>query len=187
MKKYTKAEVARKLNVSRQTVYNLIKRDILIPDENGLIAIDHFPADGEKCQDENVEFTECKDKDTIEAFPGLTERKDEELPIELQKFHEVAVRSPRLKDKYIACLEEHLTTQYRYITNLEKQIKELLYRLEQSQKSAITASSDYWYFMEAVREQVGQAHCNLLWLRGQELQESQKPPEKIRDINPESD
>lgn len=45
MKKLNKTEAARHLKVSRQTIYDLIKQGILVPDANGLLTFDDDSAD----------------------------------------------------------------------------------------------------------------------------------------------
>jgi hypothetical protein len=105
MKKLNKTQAAKHLSVSRQTVYDLIKRGVLVTDENGLIALDdsNFLANQDGCQEETVNLTQCK---------GFT-----------QSYHTIATQSPRLKDKYIASLEDRLEVQQSYIASLEQQME----------------------------------------------------------------
>jgi|SRR5215211_6263576 len=52
MKKLNKTEAAKLLKVSRQTIYDLIKQGILVPDANGLLTFDDdSDSSAGKCQD----------------------------------------------------------------------------------------------------------------------------------------
>lgn len=89
MKKLTKSEAAKKLGVSRPTIYRLIRKGTLVPDENGLLAL----------ADDQSE-TECNEGNQP-----------------LQDVTSVLMSSEKLKDKYIASLEaqvEHFKQAYQY-------------------------------------------------------------------------
>ena len=58
MKKLNKTDAAKHLKVSRQTIYDLIKQGVLIPDENGLMTFDDDNESASKCQDRSME---CQD------------------------------------------------------------------------------------------------------------------------------
>ena len=80
MRKFTKTDAAKKLGVTRRTVYNLIKRGTLVPDENGLITLD------------------------VDSIPELREN----TRTNSQSVKSVLESSERLKDKYIASLEARI-------------------------------------------------------------------------------
>ena len=120
MTKLTKTEAAKKLGVTRRTVYNLVKRGTLVPDENGLIALNG----------------------------GSIADARENVPINSHSVKGVLESSERLKDKYIAqlenqiellkrqnvCLEDNLDTKRRYIASLEEQLKAQQYFFEELSK-----------------------------------------------------
>jgi hypothetical protein len=85
MKKLNKTEAARHLKVSRQTIYDLIKRDILVPDANGLLTFDDDSAESTaECQDR---FSACPDTHTESDIT--------------HSVTDVVIGSRRLKNQYI--------------------------------------------------------------------------------------
>jgi regulator of replication initiation timing len=107
MKKLTKVEAAKALNVSRTTVYNLIKRGVLTPDENGLIVLNEesSTASAELCQD------------NLESLHDVN--------IEhVKNVHDVHQSSSRLKEKYIAHLETEVRFLRQEVANLRQALAE---------------------------------------------------------------
>jgi DNA-binding transcriptional MerR regulator len=99
MKKLTKTEAAKKLGVSRPTIYSLIKKGVITPDENGLIALH-----GQSDPLHDVKIQQC-----------------------FHDVRSVIQSSARLKakvrDKHVASLEVGLEAQQRDIAHLEKQVE----------------------------------------------------------------
>ena len=94
MKRLNKTQASKYLKVSRQTVYDLIRKGILVTDENGLITFDDNDSETirNRCQDT---FLPCKDTFTN------TETKN-------QTVTDVVISSRRLKNQYILDLKEEI-------------------------------------------------------------------------------
>ena len=91
MKKLTKTEVAKTLKVARTTVYNMIKRGLIVPDENGLI--DPRQVDHKDC-------TLCSARDQEDNSRGYVAAPTKQLSLE--------ERHITLLEKQISLLEHEL-------------------------------------------------------------------------------
>ena len=97
MKKLTKAATAKKLGVARGTVYALIERGVLTPDENGLI--DPEQVDPHLC-------TPCAENVQDETAVGQSK--------------------PRLSVRYIASLERQVAFLQAEVERLQRLLEEVI-------------------------------------------------------------
>jgi chromosome segregation ATPase len=153
MEKFTKSEVARQLNVSRQTVYNFIKRGILKPDKDGTITLKNL---------QNLTAALHDADPAGELYSSWDDLKCQNHEVLTASLHQSAAKlKGNLKDKYITSLEGQIETQQRHIASLEQQVellqgeaKKLQERCEVLQKES-NLRGDFWVnvLREVIRQQ----------------------------------
>jgi hypothetical protein len=126
MKKLTKTQAAQKLGVSRPTLYSLIKKGVITPDENGLIALndDHTSLSDASLHDVNDQKSFHDVRSILESSGHI---------------------KAKFRAKYIAQMEktiEHLEAELGNVRNELALTRKQLSRYQNSRRQLIRESAD---------------------------------------------
>ena len=171
MKKFTKAAAAKALQVSRQTVYNFIKRGLLKVDDDGLIA-----------QNEVDNLFDAFAFADPEYFGISAQKRPLDVKLTPSLLRSIEKRNRNLKDRYIGNLERQHGIQERYIYSLELEVKKLRHLLVESEVSIANSDLDVVSKMALLEQELARLREENRSLRDPEEQKKRKELDEQRAL-----